>query len=103
MSPEYIVLHGFQTCQPAYPSSSFKKIRFAPILEQDFAMHQNKKAFIPEKQGQKLVNFCGTTQIGDESPAHFAYYHMQPTDNGQGSRKLLLSFDFGLPSQVHSE
>jgi len=28
---------------------------------------------------------------------------MNPSDNGQVPRKRLLSYDFGLPSQVHSE
>jgi len=55
------------------------------------------------KTGTKAYNFCGTTQIDDKSSTHIVYYHIQPTGNGQGSRKRLLSFDFRLPSQVHSE
>jgi len=42
----------------------------------------------------KSLHFCGTTQIDDKSPSRLAYYHMHPTDNGQGSRQRLLSLRF---------
>ena len=61
---------------------------------------QNKKSFYPSRD--KSLNFCGTTQIDDKSPTHFAYHHMHPTDNGQGSRRRLIPTGFEPPSQVHS-
>jgi hypothetical protein len=44
------------------------------------------------------LNFCGTTRFDVyNTSSHFAYHHMHPTDNGQGSRKRLLSKISGFP------
>lgn len=53
-------------------------------------------------QGQKLMLLRYHPVWCIKTPSHFAYHHMHPTDNGQGSRKRILSIDFWLPSQVHS-
>jgi hypothetical protein len=62
----------------------------------------NKKAFVPGK-GTKALTSAVPPNLTYNTPTHTAYHHMHPADNGQAPRKLLLSFDFGLPSQVHSQ
>jgi len=54
-------------------------------------MYALKKAFIP-LLGQKLTTSAVPPKLMYKTSTHFAYHHMHPTNNGQGSRKRLLSY-----------
>lgn len=77
----------------------FYSIRRFSCLLHLFSLSCNKKSSCPcSIQGQKLITSAVPPKLAYDTPTPFAYHHMHPTDNGQGSRQRLLIQDFSLPS-----